>query len=696
MNNKSKTLRLAALPAALAAAIPAWAQQDDSKLEEVFVWGTEVSSSSVLSDEAIAIRQADHVSDLLRTLPGVDVGGSHSLNQRITIRSLGDRNLRVSIDGANQNTYMYHHMGNLQIHTDILRSVDTAVGTNSVIDGGLGGTVRFETRQASDLLTKNQQFGARITGTLADNDSSGYTATGYGQLTDSVDVLGYYHYLDRNNFRVGGGEIQDIDGNKIPGTDGEVKGQEGELKNALLKLGWNFAQGQRLQLAYESYIDEGDYSYRPDMGLATDISIGDSLGLPLTFPTEFTRDTVTLKYSLEWGDNSSLDATLYGNESTLARDETAINAIWPTDPAHVEGRARNSGVDLLGTTTLGDGVVHRLTYGAELINYDTEYRPDGQVASEEEASNRALYIEDRIEFGHGLALIPGVRYNSYDIDSHVVDDSYSEVTGGLAGEWAITDALLVKLSTTGLFQGPEIAEVFIGAGIRDVSNPGIDSQGGYNSEFSLAYETAALGADRFSAGFTLFDTDIDSYIYEYAPAPADTGARYWKDNVGDMNIQGVEAYLGYDLGGLTTLLTYSVSDSELSAFGEYAALEGARLDREQGDTVSLNVDYEFDGLNLFLHWDLLWVDDVPAGLNLDGATLDNAKDGYTVNNISARWLPAALPGLELTLGVDNLFDEYYASQSSRTGVSFHPRFGELQLTDYEPGRNFKGTVAYRF
>ena len=28
--------------------------------------------------------QADHISDLLRDLPGVDVGGAHSLNQRIT------------------------------------------------------------------------------------------------------------------------------------------------------------------------------------------------------------------------------------------------------------------------------------------------------------------------------------------------------------------------------------------------------------------------------------------------------------------------------------------------------------------------------------------------------------------------------------------------------------------------------------
>ena len=85
-----------------------------------------------------------------------------------------------------------------------------------------------------------------------------------------------------------------------------------------------------------------------------------------------------------------------------------------------------------------------------------------------------------------------------------------------------------------------------------------------------------------------------------------------------------------------------------------------------------------------------------AGLDLDGASLDNSKDGYTVVNVSARWTPASYPGLALTVGADNLLDEYYASQSSRTGLSFHPRFGELQLTDYEPGRNVKATVSYEF
>ena len=135
----------------------------DNEVEQLTVWSTAVSTSSLyLNGDDIVNKQADHISDLLRVIPGVDVGGAHSLNQRITIRSMDDKDLNISIDGAAQNTYMYHHMGNLQIHADILKSVDIEIGTNSVINGGLGGSVRFETKQAKELLQSGQAFGGRV------------------------------------------------------------------------------------------------------------------------------------------------------------------------------------------------------------------------------------------------------------------------------------------------------------------------------------------------------------------------------------------------------------------------------------------------------------------------------------------------------------------------------------------------------
>lgn len=676
---------------------------ETSAIERVQVWGTEVKSSSVyMGGSAIETKQADHISDLLRTIPGVDVGGAHSLNQRITIRSMDDKDLKITIDGANQNTYMYHHMGNLQIHADILKSVDIEVGSNSVINGGLGGAVHFETKEAKDLLNEGETFGGRVQGSYGDNSSSGFSLTGYGQLSDSFDFLAYYNFVDKDNYTVGGDKILDADGNEVTGTYGEVAGLEGEVNDTLIKFGWDFDTDQRFEVGYESYQDKGDYSYRPDMGLATDTAITESLKVPLLWPTEFTRETVTLNYDANWGESSSIRAAVFANESELNRDESgyAQNPKFAGWAGDITGTATNSGIHILGNSLLGSTIEHELTYGLDVVQYKTKYQAkliSGKVStSNEKAFNSAIFIEDTIDFGNGFVVIPGVRYDNYDIESAVVDDSFTQVSGALAAQYTFTNSFIVKASSTQLFKGPEIGEVFTGAGSRDSANANITAETGFNNELAFAYEDDILGADSFTAGLTLFNTQIDDYIYDNAQLPGGGPRDTWKDNIGDMEIEGFELYTGYALNGLKLQLTYSVAESELSAFEDYSSLDGGRLDRQQGDTLSASADYSFTDLDLALHWDMLMVDDLEDGLAIDGPSLDNTKMSYAVHNLSISWQPEQLDGLSMVFGIDNVFDEFYASQSSHTGTSFHPLFGKLYLMDYEPGRNIKATIAYQF
>ncbi|WP_299267980.1 TonB-dependent receptor [uncultured Psychrosphaera sp.] len=675
----------------------------EDTIERVAVWGTSVKTSSLyLNQGDILNKQADHISDLLRTIPGVDVGGAHSLNQRITIRSMDDKDLKISIDGAAQNTYMYHHMGNLQIHADILKSVDIEIGTNSVINGGLGGSVRFETKQASELLAKDQQFGGRVHVSAGDNSGSNFSFTGYGLLTDDIDFLAYFNQVNRDNYNVGGNEIKDADGNEIEGTDGQVKGLEGTVSDALIKFGWNISNKQRLAMSYESYSDEGDYSYRPDMGLATDYAITNSLEIPLLWATEFSRDTLTFNYDLSWGETSMLKASAFSNTSELWRDELgwAQNAAFASSAAIVTGEAKNTGFNVLAGTVFEDVLLknsdHNVTYGIDVLKHETDYQAEYTSStdlSNEEATTTALFVQDKISFDNGFSIIPGVRYEDYSIDSMVVDSSFSEMSFALAAEYNVNDKLLFKLSTTDVFKGPEIGEVFTGAGLYDTENQNIDAETGTNTEFSVAYQDNVLGADAFSMGATVFNTVINDYIYDYATT-AEGG--YWKDNIGDMTITGFEAYVGYQVGNFNSQITLSSAESELEAFDDYASLDKARLDRQQGDTVTASVDYDLAAYDLVFHWEMMNVSDVDAGIDLDGATLDNQKDGFNIHSVSVNWTPESYKGVTVLFGIDNLFDEYYASQSSRTGTSFHPRFGDLYLFDYEPGRNIKATIAYQF
>lgn len=675
----------------------------DTKTEVIEIWSTQIKTSSLyLQGQDIASKQADHISDLLRTVPGVDVGGAHSLNQRITIRSMDDKDLKISIDGASQNTYMYHHMGNLQIHADILKSVDIEIGTNSVINGGLGGAVRFETKEAKDLLSNDQDFGARLQVGAGNNSGSSVSMTGYGQLTESVDFLAYINRVGRDNFEVGGGEIKDENGQVIAGTDGTVRGIEGDLTDVLFKVGYDIGQSHRVAFSVESYKDEGDYSYRPDMGLATDLAIKNAmfdlwgLDTPLVWPTEFSRDTATLSYIGNLGDTTELRISLFTNESELWRDERAWGESDPYS-GYVTGTATNDGLNVIAESSLElGGVEHELTYGLDYLTYTTEYKHDaiyienGITTSGEELTSTSVFVQDKVQLTDALFVTPGVRFDHADLDSVMVDNTFSEVSFALAGEYYLNEDLVVKLSTTQLFKAPEIAEVFIGAGLNSTENQDIDAETGVNTEFAIAYQTELQSDVALNTGVTFFNTTIDDYIYDYATED------WTPDNIGDMEITGAEFYLGVDSGALSANLTYSVAESELDAAAGYEKFEGARLDRQQGDTISGNVSYVLSNAGVKLNWEVLNVADVDNALDIDGASLDKTKEGFTIHNVSAMWQPKFNNALSVVVGVDNVFDEYYASQSSRTGVSFHPRFGNLSLTDYEPGRNVKATVSYTF
>ena len=675
---------------------------DEENIEHISVWSTQINTSSLyLQEGQIANKQADHVSDLLRAIPGVDVGGAHSLNQRITIRSMDDKDLSITIDGAQQNTYMYHHMGNLQIHADILKSVDIEIGTNSILSSGLGGAVRFETKDAKELLVDDARFGSRIHLGFGDNSANSYSLTGYGLLADNVDFIGYVNRVDNKNYEVGGGEILDATGHVVAGTDGKVRGLEGEVTDALVKFGWDIGNDQRLKFGYESYKDEGQYSYRPDMGLATDLAITNSLGVPLLWPTEFTRDTATLSYDANWGESSRVLISAYSNTSELFRDESgyAQNPAFASWAGLVTGEAKNTGVNLIGETSVDGKTEHALTYGFDYIRHDTDYHaeyPQSTLISSEQVKSFSAYIQDRIQVTEEIAVIGGFRTERYEIDSNVVTDTYNHGRFSFAAEYQPTEDLLFKVSSTQLFKGPEIGEVFIGAGSEDRENQDIDAEHGTNTEYSFAYQPSLSKNASLNFGATVFNTRIKDYIYDYAFVPGGGPRDSWKDNVGNMKITGFEAFAGYTDANLQAKVTYSSAESELDAFADYADLDNARIDREQGDTVSAQLAYQIPEVGVSLEWSFMHVSDVDAGINLDGASLNNAKDSFSVHNILARWDVEYLDGLTLIFGVDNLFDEFYASQSSRTGSSFHPRFGELYLLDYEPGRNVKASLSYRF
>lgn len=644
----------------------------NNQIEEVNVWDTTVKSSSVfLGDQDIAIKQADHMSDLLRSIPGVDIGGTHSVNTRINIRGLDDRDLSIYIDGALQTNYLYHHMGNLLINPDILKSAELELGTNSVVHSGLGGTVRYETKDAQDLLKAGKEIGLRASASYNSNAQTSYSLTGYAQLGEQFDVLGYVSNIDRDNFEDGSGV--------------ETLGSDGETDNYLIKGGYQLADNQRLELSYEVYNDEGDYNQRPDMGIQATQTLGNNL----LFPTEYERETINLGYEAQWG-NTELQLTYYINQLTLDRDESA--GIWHpffaalVPSTHKIGEADNQGFNALAVTELdGDNVSHTLTYGFEYFDQRIDFDPDVSVSNDietQELESTALFIEDRINFGNGLTLTPGVRFNNHETHNAVSDSKgdWDDTTFAFAAEYQINDGLQVHASYTELFKGPELIEPFARGGVGPyVSNPDLNPENGDNIELGLRYSTELGNGGELKAGFNVFEQTIDDYIGD-----ADAGGgNSMYDNLGTAVIDGFEASVNYTQGNLDLLLTYAKSDLDVARLEFDDTTESLR---EIGDSIGLEASYLFSNIGLSVNYSATFVQSV------DRATSDTEKPSYDVHNLYARWTPEGAPALTLTAGIDNLFDEYYTSHASRSGEFI----GGVLLEDFEPGRNVKLTASYEF
>ncbi|WP_351001441.1 TonB-dependent receptor plug domain-containing protein, partial [Shewanella sp. TB7-MNA-CIBAN-0143] len=71
-------------------------------------------------------QQAGHLSDFLNVVPGVTIGGTSAVNQRIRVRGLDDTNLKVTIDGARQEGALFYHMGDVTIDPDLLKQAEVS------------------------------------------------------------------------------------------------------------------------------------------------------------------------------------------------------------------------------------------------------------------------------------------------------------------------------------------------------------------------------------------------------------------------------------------------------------------------------------------------------------------------------------------------------------------------------------------
>ena len=82
-----------------------------------------------VDDDTLRRYQADDLQDIFSGMADVTVGGGGSpVAQKVYVRGLEDTLLNVTVDGATQSGYLFHHQGRLMVEPELLKSVSVSAG----------------------------------------------------------------------------------------------------------------------------------------------------------------------------------------------------------------------------------------------------------------------------------------------------------------------------------------------------------------------------------------------------------------------------------------------------------------------------------------------------------------------------------------------------------------------------------------
>ncbi|MEC8450111.1 TonB-dependent receptor [Alteromonas sp. DY56-G5] len=656
-------------------------QNEETKsIERVAVVGAATNLS--ITAEDIEQFQANDLADVFRESPSVSVGGSVGVAQKIFIRGLEDAYLNVTVDGAQQTSTLFHHIGRVTLDPDLLKQIDVQAGAGEATSGpgAIGGSIRFKTKDAQDLLRGDEQFGGRVKASYFSNEGTRYSGSLYGKLSDSWGLLGYYSTVDRDNF-------EDGDGNEVLGT-------AADQDLMFLKASGYIADNQYLSISAEQRDEEGEFSARPNWVVLE--------GAPL-YPSEAERDTYVANYRFDHSALVFLEATAYQTSSSFRGGRFDFLSDIDT-----------YGFDIRNTTDISN---HVFTYGIDYRKDEVESGPGvGPVQNAEEGSVMGIYAQAHSNITPELLLSYGVRYDDFDFQQQILIDDYygtpvtdepsglddNELSFNVGLEYQLTEAWTLGLGYAEAARGKQIGDGFTldeylydGEDVPVVASD-VVPETVTNIEASIEYS-----ANNLNARLSAYESTIDDVLFS-----GYQGNSVF-NNIGDLESSGVEFNLAYRWDSVDVYFGFSSVDVELMPREDLYSVpynsidingyEFVGLGNSRGDTWVLGADYTVTA-DISVGFNITMVDDI----NIDTLhqALENGwtdslyslnKADYTLVDIYGEW--EVTNDLRLNLVVTNLFDEAYIDHSS---VGDYSEVFPSVIGPQEAGRDIRLSVTYDF
>lgn len=642
-------------------------------------------------DEAkVSTRNANLLKDVFRDIPGVYVGGTNGMNQKIYMRGVSDRGLNITIDGAKQNGNTFHHNADLLIDPDLIKAVDVQTGAHSVVNGSgaLGGSVAFKTVDAGDLLEDGQDIGAKIkAGYTSNNNGYSQSIMLYGRAFDGLELLGAFKHYGYGFSKSGNSQKIGGDGNDI---------------NYLFKIGYSFLDFHKLILSKEHMQYKGKYPLRAEFGSWLDGQLDNR---------KYERDTNTIKYTFNPSDLLELDITGY-NTKHQRIGSTYANIKWGVE---------TNGAKIGSKTKLEIGnFTHILRYGFDYYQSKNYVKP--QNITPEQANNYSIYFEDSIKHG-SLTLTPGIRYEIHELKTYTgragnlssYKYKFNEVSPALAVDYDVGYGASIFASYAKVFRGPDVMESMLAAGesrgraYNWQVNTELKATTGNSYEIGGRYRIDIDERSFFSFLAKYYKTEYKNLISDNNAANGTINNVLRRINIGGADIDGVELWAKLNLDTLSLAASYTHQNVKYkNRFHELRSGRGGALVdtypssnllgyRDQGDKYTLNAEYAISSADLLLGYNLLFFksrNTKSASGTAQSINQSVKMPSYAVSDIYVTYAPShgRFKGVEINAGLYNMFNKAYASHSQRTAEYT----GDSNTIDWEQGRNFKVNVSYKF
>lgn len=642
------------------ATLPVSIQADDSivELAPFLVKSNGVQNMLQITERDLSQRQAADLEDALSIDPSITVGGSTGVAQKIYVRNLGEGLLNISVDGATQTGSLFHHIGRISIEPELLKQVDVQAGIGSVTDGpgALGGSIKFVTKDPSDLLRQDQNIGGMVRYGYYDN-TEGYKASAnlYGRFNDNWSGLFSYVSSDYNN-------ILDGDGN-------ELLGSNSQQISTMTKVVGEFEDGQTIRFSYEQIDEKGEKLQRPEWGYVPWNSI---------FPMKTKRDTVTLGYQFDSQDINwfNLDANLSHNEANVVQ-----NGRWGIYEGIVESTQFSLSNSIQSER---NDLVFGFDYREDEVSIVAP-EGSGETSNPETGDVLGIFVQDNFYVTEDLQLTLGLRFDSYSLkDANLLSFDDEDISPTFALTYSLTPEITVKASSASAYRGQEVNDAFaIGVSTND---PNMIGESAQNNEISFTYNNSNV---TFEAG--LFENTIDDVITTSIP---------WKknySNVGKLETDGVFARASYRGNNWNLSLLYNQADTTLNGLVA-TRYEYGSIVSSIGDTWVIDAFWQVSE-QIDIGWNLRLVEAIDSiSIPERYASVPDAsitKPGYSTHDFFVRWSPTFNDNLSFNLTIKNAFDKTYRSHGSVENLENIPDF-EGVIGAYEPGRDIRLSAAYRF